>query len=77
MFKLASFGNGQLFTLVSPDLSVPGVSPKVLQRVISQAMTANVVMAGPFASPLFHRLAGRGALFRGSMADGFHTLRSL
>ena len=42
VFKLASFGNGQLFTLVSPDLSVPGVSPKVLQRVISQAMTANV-----------------------------------
>ena len=42
VFKLASFGSGQLFTLVSPDLSVPGGFPEVLQRVISQSMTANV-----------------------------------
>ena len=42
VFKLASFGSGQLFSLVSCDLSVPGGSPEVLQRVISQAMTANV-----------------------------------
>ena len=30
------------FTLVSPDLSVPGVSPEVLQRVLSQANKVNV-----------------------------------
>ena len=41
-FKLAPFGRGQLFTLVAPDLCVPGVSSEVLQRVISQASTANV-----------------------------------
>ena len=37
VFKLASLGSGQLFTFVSPDLRVPGVSPEVLQRVLSQA----------------------------------------
>ena len=42
VFKLAPFGSGQLFTLVAPDLCVPGVSSEVLQRVISQASTANV-----------------------------------
>ena len=42
VFKLAPFGSGQLFTLVAPDLCVPGVSPEVLQRVLSQASTANV-----------------------------------
>ena len=40
--NLPLFGNRQLFALVSPDLSVPGVSPEVLQRVLSQASTANV-----------------------------------
>ena len=42
VFKLAPFGSGQLFTLVAPDLCVPGVSCAVLQRVISRASTANV-----------------------------------
>ena len=42
VFKIAPFGSGQLFTLVAPDLCVPGVSSEVLQRVISQASTANV-----------------------------------
>ena len=37
VFKLPSLGSGQLFTLVSHDLSVPGVPDEVLQRVISQA----------------------------------------
>ena len=40
--KLASLGSGQLFTLVAPDLSVPGISPEVLQLVLSQANKANV-----------------------------------
>ena len=35
-------GSGQTFTHVAPDLSVPGVSPEVLQRVLSQANKANV-----------------------------------
>ena len=42
VFKLASLKSGQTFTLVSPDLSIPGVSPEVLQRVRSQANSANV-----------------------------------
>ena len=42
VFKLASLGSGQMFTLVSPDLSVPGVSLEVLQWVLSQANKANV-----------------------------------
>ena len=40
--KLAPFGSGQLFALIAPHLCVPGVSNEVLQRVISQASTANV-----------------------------------
>ena len=58
MFKHAFFGSGQLFTLIAPDLSVPGISCEVLQQVISQASSANVSWP-PF------RLAGRGAFFRG------------
>ena len=42
VFKLAPFGNGQLFTLVAPDLCVPGVSGEVFQWVICQASTATV-----------------------------------
>ena len=42
VFKLASLGSGQPFAQVSPDLSVPGVSPEVLQRVLSHANKANV-----------------------------------
>ena len=42
VFKLASRGSMQTLTLVAPDLSVPGVSPEVLQRVLSQAGTANM-----------------------------------
>ena len=58
MFKHAFFGSGQLFTLILPDLSVPGIPGEVLQQVISQASSANVSWP-PF------RLAGRGAFFRG------------
>ena len=42
VFKLALLGSWQLFTLVAPDLCVPGNTSEVLQRVISQASTANV-----------------------------------
>ena len=42
VFKLAPFGNGQVFTLTAPDLRVPGIPDEVLQQVISQASTANV-----------------------------------
>ena len=40
--NLHLFGSGQLFTLVAPDLSVPGISPEVLQRVLSQANRPHV-----------------------------------
>ena len=39
---LSLLGSGQLFVLVAPDLCVPGVPGEVLQKVISQASTANV-----------------------------------
>ena len=42
VFKPAPLGSGQTFTLVTPELSVPGVSPEVLQRVLSQANRPNV-----------------------------------
>ena len=42
VFKLTPFGSGQLFTLVAPDLRVPGIPDDVLQQVISQASTATV-----------------------------------
>ena len=42
VFKLASLESGQKFTLVTTELPVPGVSPEVLQRVLSQANKANV-----------------------------------
>ena len=42
VFKLAPLGSGQTFTLVTPELSVPGVSPEVLQCVLSQANKVNV-----------------------------------
>ena len=35
VFKLAPLESGQIFTFVAPDLCVPGISPAVLQRVLS------------------------------------------
>ena len=42
VFKLAPLGSGQTFASVSPELSVPGVPPDVLQHVLPQANKANV-----------------------------------
>ena len=42
VFKLAPFGNGEVFARTAPDLHVPGIPDDVLQQVISQASTANV-----------------------------------
>ena len=42
VFKLAPFGNGQVFVLTAPDLCVPDIPDEALQQVISQASTANV-----------------------------------
>ena len=42
VFQLASLGIGQLFSLVTPELSVHGVSTEVMQLVLSQANKANV-----------------------------------
>ena len=37
VFKLAQFGNEQLFDLTSPDLCVLGIPDDVVQQIISQA----------------------------------------
>ena len=42
VFKLVPLGNGQLSALTAPDLRIPGIPDGVLQKVISQASTANV-----------------------------------
>ena len=42
VFKLAPLGSGQTLMLVAPDLCVPGVSPDVLQRVLSQDNKSHV-----------------------------------
>ena len=42
VFKLAPLGSGQTFALVTPELSVPGVPPDVLQHVLSQANRSHV-----------------------------------
>ena len=42
VFKLAPLGSGQTFTLVASGLSVPGISPEVFQRVLSQANRPHV-----------------------------------
>ena len=42
VLKLAPLGSGQTFDFVSPELSLPGVPPDVLQRVLSQVNKANV-----------------------------------
>ena len=80
MFKLAPLGSGQTFTLVTPDLSVPGISPEVLQRVLSQANRPHVSAPSPlrfFAAwrvEAFFFFLGGG---RGSCFDGFYTWRPL
>ena len=45
VFKLAPLGSGQTFALVTPELSVPGVPPDVLQHVLSQEQVSCVVAA--------------------------------
>ena len=42
VFKLAPLGSGQTYTFATPDLSVPGIPPEVLQRVLSQANRPHV-----------------------------------
>ena len=42
VFKLAPIGSRQTFASVSPELSVPGFPPDVLQHVFSQANKVNV-----------------------------------
>ena len=42
VFKLAPLGSGQTGAFVSPELSVLGAPPYVLQHVLSQANKSNV-----------------------------------
>ena len=42
VFKLAPLGSGQTFALFTPELSVLGFPPDVLQHVLSHANRANV-----------------------------------
>ena len=60
VFKLASLGSGQTFTLVAPDLSL-----LTCCTVVSLKPTRPMCDGRSLASPFFRRLAGRGAFFRG------------
>ena len=42
VFKLAPFGSGPLFSLIAPDMCVPGIPGEALQQVVSQASSATV-----------------------------------
>ena len=64
MFKLASFGSGQTFTLVAPELSVLVFLLKCC-NVFSLKPTKSMCDGRLFASSPFCRLACRGVLFRG------------
>ena len=59
--------------LFAPELSVPVISPDVLQRVLSQANKVNVWWPLLRSSP-FCLLACRGAFSAVSRSDGFYTL---
>ena len=61
--NLSSYGSGQLFTLIAPDLCVPGLSREVLQRVISQASTASA-QRPPFRLTALSPPGGREAFPR-------------
>ena len=60
VFKLAPLGSGQTFTLVAPDLSVPGISTLRCYNGFSLKPTGLMCDGRPLASPLFRCLTGRG-----------------
>ena len=69
VFKLVSYGNGQLFALTAPDLRIPGIPDGVLQQVISQARTANV-WGAPFRLTAFSPPGRSRPLSAVSLFDG-------
>ena len=76
VFKLAPFGSAQLFTLVAPDLCVPGIPDGVLQRVIS-SQHGQSVMAALSPHRFFAAWRVEAPFSAVSLSDGFNTLRSL
>ena len=77
VFKLAPFGNGQVFALTAPDLCVLGIPDDVSQQVISQASTANVCRP-PFRLTAFSRPPFfRGFPFRWALQSAFSLARCL
>ena len=76
VFKLAPLGSGPTFALDRPELSVPGVSPDVLQRSLS-SQQGQCVMAAP-SLPRFFAAWGVEAPFSAvSRFDGLHFVLSL
>ena len=66
------------FTLVTPDLSVPGIFRLRCCNGFSLESTGLMCDGCPLASPLFRRLAGRGVSpFFCYCFDGFHAWRPL
>ena len=76
VFKLALFGSAQLFTLVAPDLCVPGIPEGVLQRVISSqyGQCAMAALSPPRFFAAWRVEAPSSAV---SLSDGSYTLRCL
>ena len=77
MFKLAFLGSGQTFTLVAPDLYVPGVSPI---RVATDSLSnqhGQCVMAAFSPPRLFAAWRVEAPFSAASPFDGFCTWCSL
>ena len=66
VFRLAPFGNGQVFDLLAPGLCIPSILDDVVRQVIVQArhLAQNGTLNGrSIASSPFRRLASRGHFF--------------
>ena len=83
VFKLAPFGNGQLFDLATPDLRVPGIPDDALQRIICQSQPSGPgshcqsVMAALSLPRFLAAWRVEAPLSAVSLFGGLYNLRSL
>ena len=73
LFKLAPFGIGQLFTPVSPDLCVPGVSSEVFATGHLSSQHGQCVMAALSPHRFFAAWRVEAPFSAVSLSDGFYT----
>ena len=71
VFKLASLGSGQTFTLVAPDLSVPGASTKSVATGSLSSQHGQCMMAALSPPRLFAAWRVEAPFSAASLFDGF------